>query len=244
MTEQTLERGEPTRHFLTGIATQVAPASDEAGAEQIGQEQAGMGVETPSTLYVDSAYISAEKLAQAQAQGRELIGPAQRGIRKEGRFSVEDFDVRVEEGRAFCPAGRESTQCSRLQEAKTGKVTYRFEWSTHCAGCPLREKCVGASQKHRSVLVGEHHSHLQARRQDQQTEAFQKKSQRRNAIEGTQSELVRAHGLRRARYRGLKKVRLQNYFAGAACNAKRWIRRIAWEIKTGRASLEPASGTG
>ena len=49
-------------------------------------------------------------------------------------------------------------------------------------------------------------------------------------IEGTQSELVRAHGLRRARFRGLAKVRLQTYFAGAACNVKRWIRREAWRI--------------
>jgi IS5 family transposase len=53
----------------------------------------------------------------------------------------------------------------------------------------------------------------------------------RNAIEGTQSELVRAHGLRRARYRGLAKVSLQNYFIGAACNAKRWIRREAWNLR-------------
>ncbi len=52
----------------------------------------------------------------------------------------------------------------------------------------------------------------------------------RNAIEGTQSELVRGHGLRRARYRGLGKVKLQNYFIGAACNVKRWIRREAWKL--------------
>jgi IS5 family transposase len=55
----------------------------------------------------------------------------------------------------------------------------------------------------------------------------------RNAIEGTQSELVRAHGLRRARYRGLAKVKLQNYFIGAACNLKRWLRRLAWEMQNG-----------
>jgi IS5 family transposase len=53
----------------------------------------------------------------------------------------------------------------------------------------------------------------------------------RNAIEGTQSELVRAHGLRRARYRGLAKVKLQNYFIGAACNVKRWLRRAAWDLQ-------------
>jgi hypothetical protein len=53
----------------------------------------------------------------------------------------------------------------------------------------------------------------------------------RNAIEGTQSELVRAHGLRRARYRGLARVKLQNYFIGAACNVKRWLRRAAWQLQ-------------
>jgi hypothetical protein len=51
-----------------------------------------------------------------------------------------------------------------------------------------------------------------------------------NGIEGTQSELVRGHGLRQARYRGLSKVKLQNYFIGAACNGKRWIRREVWKL--------------
>jgi hypothetical protein len=43
--------------------------------------------------------------------------------------------------------------------------------------------------------------------------------------------LVRAHGLRKARYRGLEKTRLQNYFIGAACNAKRWIRLLQWRAR-------------
>jgi IS5 family transposase len=70
-----------------------------------------------------------------------------------------------------------------------------------------------------------------------QTEAFKKDMHHRNGIEGTQSELVRAYGLRRARYRGLAKVRLQNYFIGAACNIRQWSRRLAWEIRQG---LRPA----
>jgi len=75
---------------------------------------------------------------------------------------------------------------------------------------------------------------------EQQTEAFVEEIKQRNAIEGTQSELVRAHGLRRARYRGLAKVGLQNYFAGAACNAKRWIRRTIWQMKQVLPEARPA----
>ena len=229
--EQSLERGEPTRNFLTGIATQPAIGSDEAGAGQIKEEQKSMGLEQPPTLFVDGAYVSAQKLAEAQAQGQELIGPVQAPPKTEGKFSTEAFTVTITQRKAICPAGKENTQCSRLEEKQTGKVSYRFEWSYQCAGCPLREQCVGQGQTYRTLVVGEHHDFLQARRQEQKTEAFEKRAQKRNAIEGTQSELVRGHGLRRARYRGLVKVRLQNYFIGAACNAKRWIRRTIWEMK-------------
>ena len=70
-----------------------------------------------------------------------------------------------------------------------------------------------------------------------QTEAFQARMKQRNAIEGTQSEWVRGHGLRRARSRGLAKARLQNYFIGAACNVKRWIRREAWKLRQAALAL-------
>jgi transposase len=226
-----LEPGEPTRNFITAMATQPATGSDDAGLPLVETEQAAMGLEKPHAWYVDGAYVSAERLAQAQAQGRELIGPAQASPKREGRFSVEDFQISVEERRAICPAGNENTQCSRLEEEGTGKVSYRFEFSTHCHACPLRDQCLGKGQRHRTVVVGQYHTHLQARRQEQRTEAFKKKVRQRNAIEGTQSELVRAHGLRRARYRGLVKARLQNYLAGAACNIKRWLRRQAWMLE-------------
>ena len=120
-----------------------------------------------------------------------------------------------------------------------GAAQYRFEWNQRtCAECPLRERCLGEKQKHRTIVVGEHHSALQARRLEQKTPAFQGRMRHRNAIEGTQSELVRAHGLRRARYRGRAKVQLQAWFAAAACNVKRWLRRCAWEL--GRVSSELA----
>jgi hypothetical protein len=242
--EVQLERGEPTRNFLTAVVTQDAIGSDEAGQKLVEAEQAAMGLEKAPELYVDGAYVSAEELAQAQSEGRQIIGPAQAAPKKEGRFSVEDFAINVEERKALCPAGKQSTQCSRLEEQATGKVHYRFEWSTHCHDCPLRQRCVGQDQKHRTLVVGQYHSHLQQRRQEQKTQAFQQKTKNRNAIEGTQSELVRAHGLRRARYRGKAKVALQNYLAGAACNAKRWIRRLIWELKHAQisAKISPASG--
>jgi transposase len=232
VSEATLAPGEPTRNFILGIVTHPAHESDEAGALKMEAEQAAMGLEKPPVQYVDAAYVSAEQLATAAAEGRELIGPAPKAPdNNDGRFTTEQFQVTVEERRAVCPAGKENTQCSRLVANETGKVSFRFEWSSHCAECPLRGQCVAPKQKHRTIVVGEHHSALQARRQEQKTDAFKERMKHRNGIEGTQSELVRGHGLRRARYRGLAKSKLQNYFIGAACNVKRWLRREAWKIK-------------
>ena len=111
-------------------------------------------------------------------------------------------------------------------QAKDQKVTFRFEWSRHCRGCPLRSECVPADQSHRTIVVGQHHELLQQRRRDQQTLEFKERMHQRSAIEGTISELIRAHGLRRSRYRGFAKVELQNLFIATACNVKRWLQTL------------------
>jgi transposase len=218
--------GKPS--FLTAVETQPATGSDEAGLEQVLAVQAEQGLERPSELYGDGSYVSGAKLAQAHQEGWELIGPAQPPATKGSALHADAFAVSIQQRRAVCPGGKVSRQCSRLEEQATGKVTYRLEWgSADCRQCPLRPQCVTGSQTHRTLVGGEHHEALQARRQEMKTPEFEPKKRRRNAIEGTQSELVRGHGRRRARYRGLAKVRLQNYLIGAACNVKRWIKRLA-----------------
>lgn len=189
-----------------------------------------MGQEPPSTLYVDGAYVSSQALKDAKDQGCELRGPAPRSPDRGKVFTVEAFDVHVEERYAICPADRRSSNCSRLEAKDTGKVDYRIEWnSSLCQSCPLLSQCVGPTQNHRTLLVGDLHSFLQGRRREMQTDAFKLDMHSRNGIEGTQSELIRAHGMRRARYRGKARVRLQNYLIGTACNIRRLFRRLAWE---------------
>jgi transposase len=238
------EAAAPRGNFLTSILTQSAIESDDAGLPGTLEKQKEMGLDAPSELYVDGAYISAAALALAEKEGRELLGPAQPSAHKNNVFGAEEFDVDVAARRALCPAKKENTQCSRLEEKHSGKVTYRFEWSTHCHACELREKCVGAGQKHRTLVVGAQHNLLQARRREQGSEAFVKRMKTRIGIEATQSELVRAHGLRQARYRGKAKVDLQNQLIGAACNIKRWLKILAWEIKQGPPQGFPGSDAG
>src|SRR6476620_1578569 len=224
------EEAPKQKRFITSIVTQPAIASDDPGLEETLRDQAVSGLQRPSELYVDGAYVSAARLQEAKNQGWELIGPAQPSANRSGlsnAFRIEAFDIDLAKRSARCPNGFLSTQCSRLEESKRQKVSFRLEWSYHCHHCPLRWQCVPAGQSHRTIVVGQYHELLQQRRRDQQSPQFKKQMQQRNGIEGTISELARAHGLRRSRYRGFAKVELQNLFIGTACNIKRWLRMIA-----------------
>jgi Transposase DDE domain len=229
------EEGQPP--FLVSVVTQKATQGDEPGLDQTLAAQAKSGLGRPPELYADGGYISGPRLQRAAQEGWALMGPAKASPRRPGveRLPVEAFTVDITHRQACCPAGHPSGHCSRLQvRQKAGgiKVFYRFEWrQRRCQSCPLREQCVPPGQKHRSLIVGEHHEFLQQRRQEQGSEAFQQRMHQRNAIEGTLSELTRGHGLRRSRYRGFGKVELQNLLIGTACNVKRWLRLLIREGK-------------
>jgi transposase len=230
VSEEPLEKGEPTKEFLTAVVTQKAAESDETGLVKVLVEEKESGLETPEEMVVDGAYVSGESLRKAEQEGYELTGPAQEPGAKNPGFKSDTFHVDVGNRRAVCPAGLEHHSCTRSTATKTGKALYRFGWGEQCAGCPLKDLCLGKNQTLRSLEVGEYPSHLQQSRKDQKTEQFKEKMHRRSAIGGTQSEMVRGQGMRQARYRGLEKVRQQNYLIGAACNVKRWIKRMVWEM--------------
>ena len=222
--------GEPTKGVITSIVTQNAPESDKAGLAAVFKDQEQLGIAKPETLYADAGYVSGPSLAKASAEGLELMGPALPSANR-GVYPSEAFGVNVEQRYAVCPAGKTSTQCARLKAGKAGRITYRFEWCGLCRECTLKAQCLHRGERDRMLRVNEHHTFSQARWRLMRTAEFKKDMHHRNGIEGTHSELVRGYGLRQARYRGNKKVRLQNYLIGAACNIKRWCRRVAWEAK-------------
>ena len=228
--EQPRQTGEPTKSVITAIVTQNATESDKAGMAAVFKEQEQLGLAKPETLYADGAYVAGPSMAKAVAEGRELMGPTPASPNR-GVYTADAFQVNVERRYAICPTGKTSTQCARLVAGETGAITYRFEWCGHCQSCAVKEACLHKGERDRMLRVNEHHTLTQARRKLMRTEEFKKDMHHRNGIEGTQSELVRGYGLRRARYRGNKKTRLQNYFIGAACNIKRWCRRVTWEAQ-------------
>jgi transposase len=78
------EEAPKQKRFITSIVTQPAIASDDPGLEETLRDQAASGLQRPSELYVDGAYVSAARLQEAKNQGWELIGPAQPSANRSG----------------------------------------------------------------------------------------------------------------------------------------------------------------
>ena len=129
--------------------------------------------------------------------------------------------------------------------SRAGFKTLTWEPSTtasnganQCDGCPVQNQCTRAKNGRRILVVGLRHDLVEKRRKEMSEAEFSKSMHPRNGIEGTHSELVRGHGLRRTKYRGLSRVGLSHYFMGAACNVKRYLNLLAFQMRT--AALNPA----
>jgi transposase len=185
----------------------------------------------PAQLYVDQGYMSGEQIAESQERGidlRGIIGPDTQG-KPEG-FRLADFIIDMENELAICPAGRQHKRWVPTTGNTDNRVAIHVFFGKQCLSCPFfgPDHCT-TSKTGRHLALNAYHDTIQARRHEEENKEFQVEMNARAAIEGTISEMVRAHGMRRARYRGRGKVTLQMLFTATATNLKRLARAIALE---------------
>lgn len=224
------KKGEPGEHFITEIFTTEAAQDEMAGlAEALKREQEHHEIE-PQAMYADAGYVTENTLAKAQQNGMNLLGPTRPDPHK-GPYNADAFHVDVDKRQAVCPLGKLSTQCSRIRDTYMATEYYRIEWGSQCDCCPVQKQCTQSKSGRRILVVGLNHDLVEKRRAEMRTAGFSKSMHPRNGIEGTQSELVRGHGLRQTKYRGLSRVGLSHYFMGAACNVKRYLNLLAFQMR-------------
>jgi transposase len=230
-------KGEPAEHFITEMFTTEAAQDEMAGLTEVLQREQQHHEITPQAMYTDAGYITENTLTQAEQNGIELLGPCRPDPHK-GAYNSEAFHVDVDKRQAVCPQGKLSTQCSRIKDSFMGTEYYRFEWASQCDRCPVQKQCTRSKSGRRTLVVGLRHDLVAQRRKEMQQAGFAKSMHPRNGIEGTHSELVRGHAMRRTKYRGLNRVALSHYFMGAACNVKRYLNLLAFQMRT--PALTPA----
>jgi transposase len=193
----------------------------------------------PQEHLVDSGYMSAAHIVASQSEhGIQLVGPVLPDpswqTKTTGAFGVAAFTIDWENKLARCPQGKVSASWVEGHNAQGHDIVQiLFERKT-CAACPARAQCTRSASGPRTLRLSAQPQHeaLQQARQREKTAEFQKTYARRAGVEGTISQGVRVAGLRRARYVGLAKTRLQHLATAAALNV---VRVGAWFLENVRA---------
>jgi IS5 family transposase len=207
------------KQFITDIEVVDANDDDSEVVDAI-QERLIERDLKPEEHYVDRGYVSGPNLAHSADRNIELIGPALSDTsRKPEGYKQSDFEIDVDRQNAVCPEGKTAEKWYARPQPD-GHVGADVQFRDQCEDCPARAQCA-PGKSGRTLSISPYYEQLKQRRAEQETETFKGKMKRRPAIEGTISEVTRKHGIRRARYRGKPKVRLQALFTGAAANLKR-----------------------
>jgi transposase len=223
---ETADAGQP--RIITDVQTTLAPIADYGMAEKVQERLKEKGL-LPKEHQVDSGYVTGEALAVSKEREVVLLGriapdPSAQS-RLAGGIALDQFQIDRDERQAKCPGGAVSVEWAEREEDGKKVTQVRFDGAT-CAACRLRALCMTGEHKDsgRSLTLSAHHELIQQRRKEQTTPAFKEACNPRAGIEGTLSEMSRAHGLRRARYCGLARVHLQHVMIAVAANLKRMAR--------------------
>jgi transposase len=213
-------------NLITDVVTTDATVPDSAMLEPIHDALAARGL-TPGKHYLDSGYPSpAAVLAARTEHGIEMVTPllvdsspqARAGLGYARGDFVFDHDARS----VTCPQQQRSSSWSECLQHGKPRIVATFSAAT-CRPCPARALCTTSSSGRRQLTVPprELYELQQAHRAAQSSGHWQRDYQRRAGIEGTMNQAANTIGLRKARYRGLRKVALEHRIAATAINITR-----------------------
>jgi transposase len=163
-------------------------------------------------------------------------------------FGPERFELVVlPEGSAemTCPAGEKTRQRERNEDDTGWKYSFK---ASQCAGCPLRGDCLQnpQSKRGRKVTKNDYEGEYSRARQKVGTEQYKQTRRQHPKVERKLGEMARHQGMRRARYRGRGKVRIQAVLTALVVNVKRMVkligRKVEEAVRTETVRAEVCSG--
>ena len=204
--------------LVLGVDVRAGNAGDGDGAAPLLEKVQNLdGVEV-ATLLGDMAYSDGDVREAVEAKGAELVAKVP-PVTNGGRFPKTDFDINTKAGTVTCPNGQTTSVAKKVKDHKGRRaLAYQFDPKI-CAVCPLRDRCTTGSRG-RQIIVGRHQDRIDAARAAQNQPDTTKLLRRRSKVE-RKIDHLQDLGMRKARYRGRRKTRLQALLAATVANIKR-----------------------
>jgi transposase len=197
-----------------GVTPANHPDGPQAAALVLSAKAVGVAV---GEVLGDTAYGDGDTRVAVQAAGAKVTAKTQPPS-PNGRFLKTDFVIDPVTPAATCPAGHTTTTTGWSTDGK-GRRVRTLKFGSLCGGCPLRQRCTPSADG-RVITLNFHEARLQAARIEQARPSTQRKLRRRSVVERKIAEAKR-HGVGKARYRGTRKVLLQQRLTVAMLNMKR-----------------------
>lgn len=218
-------------HLITNVITETTQTGDNDAIPNIHENLSLSGL-LPTTHLVDAGYIEAKGIVISKSQHNiNLLGPPQYNRHwqsKEGKgFDLSNFQIDWENKVVKCPNEKTSNTWKNTKDSRGNDVVNVVFAKSDCSNCSQLRQCTKNKTQRRTLTLRPQELHdalVQARKQEQTVE-FKKEYNLRAGIEGTISQGVRAFELRKVRYIGMAKAKLQQFVNAAAMN---FVRIDSW----------------
>ena len=131
----------------------------------------------------------------------------------------------------WCPSGKRLNYERQTTEMANGRRRVRYRYrseASDCAGCPLRDRCLGAKSKTRQVIHEQHEAKRRAHaKKMKQADAKEKYARRRHPGERPFAVIKAKYGARQFGSRGLSRVRNEWLWLVSAFNLDRLLSLIS-----------------
>lgn len=212
---------DPDSEIITATTVTPGNAADGSVAVELLEEAFATEAETsaePSKIEVfgDASYGTAAVVEHIEDNGGEAHVKVQEPSARKGMFSKTEFEIDVDAGTVRCPR----RVLVVIQPRANGAGNASF--GEHCNDCPLREQCT-TSPHGRQIKIHPHERTLARKRAEQRDPAWKARYRAtRPKVERKLAHLMRQrHGGRRARVRGIERVRSDFALLAAAANLRR-----------------------
>ncbi|MEY9990493.1 transposase [Streptomyces sp. V4I8] len=218
-------------NLITHVATTDSTIQDVRLVAPIHAHLAERGL-LPERHLVDAGYATAREVVTARRDHKvDLVGPILASTSWQTKdnegFSQADFTIDWDNRRVTCPNGKTTTNW-REDRSQQGAAVVRERFPlAACRPCDDRKQCTRADMnsdtKGRNITLHPQAEQevIQQARVQEDTQEWKEQYAHRAGVEGTISQGVRAFGLRRCRYHGLAKARLQHQLTATAMNFHR-----------------------
>jgi IS5 family transposase len=211
-------------NIITNVKVMRGNAHDATTMVEAIVEQKEQGL-IPTKVIGDAAYGRMSNREELKAKGTIVVAPLyNKNDRAKGIYPKSMFKYDSKRKLLTCPQGV-TTKAAYWDELHQ-LHSFHFPMPK-CNACPVQKKCTGDADGRRTVGISIRHEGMIEAESYNKSAQYKKEMKLRPAVERKFAELVRYHGLRRARYRGLRKLGLQCFFTAAAVNIKRWIKVIS-----------------